>query len=183
MTLQMIVFFCLALTGGCHTHPAVQADEIIWEQNRRLTWDDFTRRTGQAGVFKAYTTAGMRYTIEAPKGQIEILVETYFLPKESWVHVDFLRDDLLAHEQAHFDIAAIYGRKLAQELAVLQVETSVFVERNYGERADAIFDQLYKELESTQTRYDKETEHSINATAQKEWERWITEQLSEAEAD
>jgi hypothetical protein len=180
MTAQLIVFFLLALTGGCSPHPAVQAEEIIWDQKRRLSWDDFTKRTGHAGVFKAFTTAGMRYAIEAPTGEIEITTETYFLPKESWVHIDFQRDDLLAHEQAHFDIAAIYGRKLAVELAALQVDVKTFIERDYGQRADAIFDELYNELQATQTRYDKETEHGINTDAQQKWVQWIANQLAES---
>lgn len=178
MTAQLILFFFLALSGGYSPHPAVQAEEIIWDQNHRLSWSDFTKRTGHAGVFKAFTTAGMRYAIEAPGGEIEITTETYFLPKESWVHIDFQRDDLLAHEQAHFDIAAIYGRKLAVELAELQVDTKTFVERNYGKRADEIFDRLYDELQATQTRYDKEAEHGINVDAQKKWVQWIADQLA-----
>lgn len=177
MTAQLIIFFLLALTGGCSTHPAVQAEEIIWDQNRRLSWDDFTKRTGHAGVFKAYTTAGMRYTIDAPDGEILIQVEAYFLPKESWVHIDFQEDDLLAHEQAHFDIAAIYARKLAVDLAELQVDTETFIARDYGQRAGEIFDRLYDELQATQTRYDKETEHSTRKEEQQKWEVWIADQL------
>ncbi len=176
--MQFFVAFILvfALPGGCARTPLpTPSTEIIWQPGVRLQWDDFRSRTGSSGVYKAYTTAGIRYAIDAPEGMVRIKTEAYFLKDESWVHVDHKVDALLRHEQGHFDIAGVFGYRLKKALAHLEVSAEEFMRLRLNEKAEQIFQEIYAELDATQQRYDQETVHGTNTEAQSEWEAWIRE--------
>lgn len=175
--LLMVILF--GLPAGCSTpRGAIGQSEIVWEPGRTLAWDDFNPRTGSAGVFKAMTTSGMRYTIDAPDGKVRIHAEAYFLPGESWVHIDHKQASLLRHEQGHFDLSAVYARRLSAALKPFEVTAAEFTERRLNEQAEALFQQFYVELNETQQRYDRETVHGTLDDAQLRWEAWISTELS-----
>lgn len=168
-----------ALPGGCARTPLpTSSSEITWQPGVRLQWDDFRSRTGSSGVYKAYTTAGIRYAIDAPDGMVRIKTEAYFLKDESWVHVDHKVDALLRHEQGHFDIAGVFGNRLKKAMAHLEVSAEEFMRLSLNEKAEQIFQEIYADLDATQQRYDQETVHGTNTEAQSAWEAWIREELN-----
>lgn len=179
--MQFFVAFILvfALPGGCARTPLpTSSTEIIWQPGTRLQWDDFRSRTGASGLYKAYTTAGIRYAIDAPEGKVRIRTEAYFLKEESWVHVDHKVATLLRHEQGHFDIAGVFALRLAKALQHLEVSAEEFMQKHLNERAEELFQAIYAELDATQQRYDQETVHGTNTEAQTQWEAWILEELN-----
>ncbi len=178
MQVIVMIFFLFGLPAGCSMpQKVVDHEEIVWQSNRRLVWDDFTSRAGSSGVFKAYTTAGMRYEIDSPGEQVRIRTEAYFIKSESWVHIDHKNAVLLRHEQGHFDLAAVYARRLDKSLRKFEVSASEFIAQNLNVSVQQIFNELYDELSSTQGRYDAETNHGTIAEAQSEWEVWIKNEL------
>lgn len=180
--LVVLVFpACLiASSVNSASHPDEGSDEILWSKTRRLEWSDFKLRTGQAGLFKAFTTAGIRYEIDAPDGQVRVRVYAYFIPSESWVHTDHKVARLLRHEQGHFDIAAIYAARLREALSDFSVPAEEFLSQKMDVKAEAIFDALYEELQATQKRYDDETAHGTEYDVQAEWEARIIASLQSA---
>lgn len=154
-----------------------RSNEIVWSEGVRLSWNDFTPRTGPAKLYQAYTTAGIRYEIDAPDGKIRIRTQAYFLKSESWVHTEHLKPGLLNHEQGHFDLAGLYSRRLADALKVYETDATTFLERNYNDSAEAVFQKVYDELKSEQLSYDQLTVHGSNAEAQERWNDWMRLQL------
>jgi hypothetical protein len=110
------VFFLLFL-ADLH---AQTNDMIPWRANRKLTWDDFTKKrdNGPNGL-KALTTAGIGVEFECNGPEPRIVVKCNFRKKESWTRTTE-SDVLLAHEQLHFDVTELYARKLRQKLSELR---------------------------------------------------------------
>lgn len=156
---------------------AQNSSGIPWSAERELTWDDFEKRVGQGGFYKAFTYSGIRYTVDSPGDTIEIFVEAYFLEDQSWVYREFQTERLLNHEQRHFDIAEIYARRMRAELQKYEVHVMQFVSHDFGSDIKRTFNQLYDEMEQKQKDYDFETEHGLEDTAQARWNAWIDDQL------
>jgi hypothetical protein len=75
-------------------------------------------------------------------------------------------DDLLAHEQLHYDVGFVIARQLARELNVIDAATEPALR--------ALLDQLielhfHTRARLIQTRYDHESNHSRNAHFQRVW--------------
>lgn len=154
-----------------------KSDEIVWSEGVRLSWSDFISRTGPPKLYHAYTTAGIRYEIDAPEGRIRIRTQAYFLKSESWVHTEHLTPGLLKHEQGHFDLAGVYSRRLSDALKRYETDATVFLERNYGDSAEAMFQNVYGALKTEQLTYDQLTMHGSDVEAQERWNTWMRLQL------
>lgn len=152
-------------------------NEIPWSEDNALTWDKFKKRAGANSLYKAYTYSGIRYKVDQEEEMVTIGVDCYFLKNESWVYKGFTKDYLLNHEQRHFDITEIYARKMRTELAKYVVPIREFMENNMIKDVERIFNDLYDEMERTQKKYDKETNHSMIKDKQAEWNDWIDNQL------
>jgi predicted secreted Zn-dependent protease len=106
---------------------------------------------------------------------MEANVIAEFVPEKSWVKAE-PSENLLRHEQGHFDITEIYARKLRRHF-----------ERNpqlcaKGQAAvDAEAKKIFAEWDATQDQYDLETNHSKNIPVQREWETRIQHDLKELE--
>jgi hypothetical protein len=151
--------------------------QIEWQVDRKLEWSDFKRRAGADELFKAFSYTGISYIIEAPEDKIEITVTPYFLPKESWVHISYLNDELLNHEQGHFDITAIYARMLKSQLRVYETDVDYFMEHDLAKKIEAIFQVVFTEMDECQDRYDSETVHGTQTETQANWNNWFNQKL------
>ncbi len=152
--------------------------QINWQVDRKLEWTDFTRRVGPPELYKAFSYTGISYVIDAPNGVVNIEVTPYFLPEESWVHTDYLTDELLNHEQGHFDIAAVYARELDAQLNIYETDVNSFMEQDLAKRIEAMFYVVFAEMDDCQKRYDAETQHGTAVEAQANWDKWFNQKLS-----
>ena len=94
----------------------------------------------------------------------EIISSTRFI--HSWIR-DKNNVGTLKHEQAHFNIAEIYSRKLKYDL------------RNEWnlKRAKKKYKQMFKSLLKKQADFDKD--HHGEVGVERKWEIWIADQLRE----
>ena len=76
------------------------------------------------------------------------------------------------HEQHHFDITRLGSQKLIAELAKAH-----FTKENYNTLLTSIFDKVYKENQSIQLQYDRETNHSLDVDKQLEWNDKIAAEI------
>lgn len=152
--------------------------QINWQADRKLEWSDFTRRTGPPEMFKAFSYTGISYVIDAPEGTVNIEVTPYFLPEESWVHIEYLTNELLNHEQGHFDIAAVYAKELDDQLKPYEIDADAFTERDLAKKIEAMFYVVFAEMDDCQKRYDAETLHGTAVEAQARWDKWFNQKLS-----
>lgn len=91
-------------------------------------------------------------------------------------------DEVLAHEQLHFDITEATARRLAVEMAALEgrgetaQEARVDLDRKIVER----FEQARAELQELQNRYDQEVHGKKGRKRQEEWSAKVETLFAEA---
>ncbi|MCH5597881.1 DUF922 domain-containing protein [Niabella ginsengisoli] len=151
--------------------------EIEWNENRKLTWEDFKGSPatvsakvwfGAASQCDIYLESNAFGLFSKPKFYTSAKFTTFL----SWVKPSQKSDSLLAHEQCHFDIVELYRRKLQKQLDSSNLNFS-----NAQERAKEMTRQISKQYHNEQAVYDEETRHGSNRIKQKEWEARIAQHL------
>jgi hypothetical protein len=172
----------IVLIGAPGTSALQQAANIVWDERRPLVWDDFRaspdpNNGAVALVFTTYTPA----SLSCPREGRAVLNEGMLAlmePGKSWVKpVVRGNAEVLAHEQGHFNITEIYGRRVRSMIRGVDCTGRPFdaVVNEIGQK----FNALQTEWQATQTRYDQETDHHINRAKQREWNDLIRRQLEE----
>ncbi|MUP46242.1 DUF922 domain-containing protein [Gramella sp. BOM4] len=160
---------------------AQEKDErIFWAEDRPLTWSDFKAEAEADHDFAASTNSGIslgwNYSTASGKPVFEYEVQAYFDPNRSWVQEDIDEsDELLAHEQAHFDISEIHARKFRRALSEYEIG------RNIRQDMKRLTSKFEAERKSMQQAFDRETGHSENAEAEKRWQKFIASELAKLE--
>lgn len=152
-----------------------QGNLIPWKADRRLTWADFKAKPLQGTDNAALTSSNINFNFGYGTKGFTYSISCNFDKSRSWARVK--TDYILAHEQAHFDIAEIHARKLNKALAKYQ-----YNEQTASKDLNKIYDQIMAEHHQMQLLYDKETNHSILQDKQKEWLKKVSEQLKSLEA-
>ena len=137
-------------------------EELVPWSPSKLTWADYKAKPDPGSDAAATTTTylGIEYNIKNTGFTYKISCR--FSKDRSWgIHKT---DYILSHEQGHFDIAEIYGRKLHKELSEYR-----FNKKSYQQDLKNIYDKVMREKEDMQDQYDHETNHSINRKKQAEW--------------
>ena len=87
----------------------------------------------------------------------------------SWVKYDLKRkDDLLNHEQTHFDLSEIYARKVRKEFSELLDPCG-----KSDDELNIIVNLFLEKFQEEERKYDKETEHGLNEELQYEWDQKV----------
>ncbi|HJJ23216.1 MAG TPA: hypothetical protein OQH54_05840 [Nitrosopumilus sp.] len=103
----------------------VENEVIVWEKNSFLTWSDFKAESNPAVFEDSHGVTKYRYTwtvnSDEIKDQVLFFIENIqlsveFHPILSWVRISHTSDDLLKHEQGHFDLAELIKRENLKEL-------------------------------------------------------------------
>jgi len=148
---------------------------ITWTKDSPLTWADFKGGAENADKQEAaavYTQLTM--TPDAKnKDTVKYFIYAQAVKNKSWRLKTANTDYLLKHEQTHFDISELFAREFRKELS----ETA-FTTKTLNNQIEKLFKKYYKLLGEEQTKYDKETVHSINKDKQEEWNNKIKEELS-----
>lgn len=155
---------------------APNTDNFSWEKNRKLSWNDFQ---GHKPVNTDHHTAAATYcsigfeTKVAANGKPIIYVYNSFYPSSSWVLENTHDDEILIHEQGHFDICELYTRRLKECISMTRIT---------GKDITVILEDIYNkvnlEYQSFQQAYESETEHGLNDKLQLEWNVKITSKLN-----
>lgn len=146
-------------------------DYIKWQENRRLTWDDFRAEPLKIGNTAAMTTTHLGFSYNVSNGKVTYKIDCRFEKNKSWGLVK--NDWILNHEQGHFDIAEIFARKLNKLTTEYQ-----FSRASFQKDLDAIYKSVVDEKEKFQQQYDDETDYSRNKTNQEEWFKKIESELT-----
>lgn len=169
---------------------------------KALTWNDYTNTktlpapnpSNPASLVEgAFTQAQFNATFgwawdDKAKGyklQDSVVVAITFDDSASWkanwlpTQPQAVQDDLLKHEQGHYDIAALLGRDLYN--ALIKQEAQVYPEgprsdqgANVKAAAKKTIDDAKKYLQPTQKRYDADTSNGQNPTGQSAWNGYIS---------
>ncbi len=136
-----------------------------------LEWSDFRGKPKFDSTFDASVNTGITYqwSYGKDKGEIELnyQVDSFCYPSLSWVKRGQMSEDLLSHEQLHFDISELHARIMRKRLK----------EYKAGKNIRRDLNKMYKLVErmriNMQQRYDEETDHSKNKVNQAKWDKKI----------
>ncbi len=169
--MHFTVIFILALL----TPTLTVGQNIIWDPDRKLNWEDFQGMADTSSKFDALTQSGVQYSYRWQSSNHKITytfeVNAYYDKSKSWVKNSKATSTLLAHEQLHFDISELFARKLKQSM-----ENTTFSVSHEAEIEKLVL-ASQSAREDMQLQYDTETEHMANAEQQLKWERFIANEL------
>ncbi len=150
------------------------AAELDWCEFRRLTWPDFKAQPDRHSFFSAVSATYIEEQHGCSEdGSFKYTVKAVFVKNESW-SANIQSEDLLAHEQSHFDLTEYYARKLRKRFRDLKNPCQV-----PDETIRMMLDSLYNELESTHQLYDQYTLHGLKKENQAIWNDIIAKCLYE----
>ena len=157
----------------CGSIFAQSKDHIYWSADRDLTWDDFKDKPVTTHPYDAETNWAVEYACDVKGDSLEFTLICYFDKMGSWVKKDKRSSTLLKHEQNHFKLGEIYTRRLRK----------AFLEFDYKPQTlqrdiQSLYDDMFKDCQEAQQRYDKETNHSKVAEKQEAWNKKIASDLT-----
>jgi len=155
--------------------------EMSWSKERKLSWEDFR---GPIPIDADEQTAAATYcgigfetnTISTSNSNLHIRVYNTFYLNHSWARPEEMNDDVLAHEQGHFDLCELYTRKLRERMSGVKV--SVYTMKPTLRK---IYEEVQKEYRARQETYEQETAHGVNLQQQRKWERILQDELQKTE--
>ena len=153
--------------------------KIYWNEETRLTWEDFQGLPLEKTLFHANTNTGLSYSWglkgTSQRMELDYKVETFFYPEQSWVQPASKNEYLLKHEQLHFDISELHARKLRKLLAGVDGSK---LNKDSREYLNKFYEQIDKERSAMQNAFDKESNHSLNQEAELKWQLFVEEELN-----
>lgn len=173
--LLTIVLFCFALPN--YALPPVgnplYDNFIIWSKDRKLEWSDFKGTPDASADDVAMTASSVEFYYHTIGKTVSWEITPKFFPDVSWHLENIYSEDVLKHEQLHFDITELYARLLRKQLKENVLSTADLPKLR--KISDAVFEQWGK----AQSTYDRETNHSMDKKAQQQWEENIAKQLEQ----
>lgn len=152
-----------------------QDKELPWREGFRLTYSNFEAIPNKNHPYAAITYSGMSYGFNAEvvngKVAVDYNVECFFVANKSWMKMHLADENLLAHEQLHFDITELFARKLRKRFSEM-----TFTENVKREMREA-YEKCHENKKAYQNRYDEETNHSKKRIQQSKWEAKVAMEL------
>ena len=163
---------------------------IVWSDDTKLNWSNFKAESNPA-VFEDSHSAihyGFTWIIDSDKldntivfkiNQIDVTVE--FNPLISWVRQSESSDNLLIHEQGHFDLAEITKRNYEKTLKKMFYDKSFptrgendarckqFAKEDSGKMISIEIEKLTQIYRQKREQYDEETEYGKNIKNQSQY--------------
>lgn len=145
--------------------------------NHEVKWNEFEPKSPKAKPAEAayiYAKFQVRYGYSYQDGGegkhwVTWVRATATVEPESWVIQGMKDDELLRHEQGHFDIVALAMREAANLTSKLKGKSFDDLEEQKG----AITERFEKKMKAVSERYDDRTNHSVKKAVQRRWLRSI----------
>lgn len=150
-------------------------DTLIWSEGYQLAWTDFLGPV-KTSDFAAESNCMFYYKArpEIQSGTLTLYInfDACFIKRSSWVKEGGERDSLLLHEQYHFNICEMYGRRFRKQL--MQTTLSPM---KIEQQVKALFDEVWAAYVQAQNEYDEQTQHGLVNTEQNRWMREVDAEL------
>jgi hypothetical protein len=152
--------------------PKAEEDGIVWQAERRLSWDDFQSEANPQEPLHAMTSTNIEVQANCYGNQMKFDVKCVFKTKDSWSK-NKKSERLLAHEQMHFDLTEVHARRLRQKLT----QSAALCGSN-KDRFGKIVEGYFADWKTEQDQYDQESNHGLNQEQQLIWENKIVHRLA-----
>jgi hypothetical protein len=149
------------------------------ESSGKLTWSDFTGKVDRSSSFNAYTS----YKFNTKIGNIKFVGDSAIIngfevileldQKNSWAKKDKVTDELLVHEQGHFNFGILCVKEI-----MTKYNQAKFTKANYNSILQGIINDASKKYNEMGLRYDEETDHSKQKEQQAKWNAFFSENLT-----
>ncbi|MGZ8943388.1 MAG: DUF922 domain-containing protein [Methylobacter sp.] len=145
---------------------------------RKIAWSEFREVSSRPeGEFEdAQISVELEpeknISVERESGRFKmgkVIFKMSIKKSESWVVRGQKSDDLLAHEQGHFDIVGLFYRDLITALQQLRANSV----SELGRETKHLMGQYDREADQMSKQYDQDTHHGRNAVRQQAWRKQI----------
>ncbi len=153
-------------------------DCIKWTKDRKIRWEDFKGETLKKTYVAATSSIGIVYkTINQSSNKYLLEVYAEFEKNKSSILPEKKSDKILEHEQKHFDFAELYARKIRK----LLISNNPYNRKDISEQIAKLMNQYSDSLTIMNSKYDFETNHSLEEVNQIKWNNFIKNELSKLE--
>ena len=174
MYLKVISYFLLCVLMILIVSFQSDKNVLLWQEGKLLTWEDFKGKPE-----KRFAAASTHYDIlksvePLPQKKINVKIEAVFFRHKSWKNKNWINEEVLEHEQKHFDIVELFARRLRK--AIYEFKFKNF--NHLTSSVDSLYTIYDKEMDKYQDRYDEESDGSMNGAKQREWEKKIMSEIA-----
>lgn len=154
----------------------VPEKKFTFQEKPVLTWEDFMGTPPINASHAASVNSGIAYSysakIEGKKISLDFEVRSEFYPQLSWKKdLNESSSKLLAHEQLHWNISELHAQILKRAFQDYKPSPQ------YKKELRTLFNKVEAARQAMQGRYDRETNHGLNLSKQKEWETYISQEF------
>lgn len=134
---------------------------------------------GGRGNVAAETSCGIGFETNVISRGVPVQFRVYntFSMQRSWVRPDAMTDEVLEHEQGHFDLCELYTRKLR---ARFNATEGITVD-NLRRITRSVWAEVHGEYAERQEQYEEETAHGLNREGQIAWTAFLEKELAATE--
>lgn len=147
---------------------------IVWDDARKLTWNDFQSEVDINEPLHAMTSTNIDVKAQCYGNQMKFEVKCVFVTKDSWSKNKSSKR-LLDHEQMHFDLTEVHARLLRKQLS----KSGDVCENLKKSALDKIVNKYFTDWKTEQDLYDAETGHGLNEQNQQIWADLISKRLQD----
>ena len=146
---------------------------IPWSKEYRLTWSDYLSEPNPAGFEDAFSFIKFRFTwtvtSESFGSEIKFAIKNIALSPEfhkhlSWVRIPMSTEQLLNHQQGHFDLVELMRVEITKSIS------SVFENKWYATRG---------QNEEQRKQFAREDSGAMIAKEMERWEKILSEKQAE----
>ncbi|MCB0464657.1 MAG: hypothetical protein KDC78_03125 [Aequorivita sp.] len=168
--ISVVVMAFLALLAYAKKKEVTKS--IHWNE-RALTWDDFPHIDGIPGDYDAMVYSDIQF--EGNREDQYLHIYAQMIPHKSGRVVTEAQEteQLLIHEQNHFNITEYFARLFRKEVIAIGKEKLT------NEDLQRLGKKYLAKIDAMQDRYDKESKHNTAWNAQRYWELHIAGLLRE----
>jgi hypothetical protein len=163
----LILIILLASWCVCYS----QTDHMA-EWGKPISYDDFQAKPDNADTAAAWISVTIELGYVPDKqGILKFQSRALMDKSQSWIKLQHRRNNVLVHEQGHFDLAHIIAKKL---------ETNLKDEgytKDQVPRIEQVYDQFLQLLNDLETQYDRQTKGGLNREQQEKWNEQIQKDL------
>lgn len=172
--LTLILFF-VSLVSYAQEAGKSGRSVIVWNEYYKLGWQDFEGKRTEDAIGDAGSVVQIKAKPYLVKNKVKYEVTALFLRNKSWVSDP--SEELLIHEQLHFDVAELYARKIRKKIQELSARNITDIKI-----FNTLIQELLEESNAADRQYDIETLHGALLKKQKQWEVKIKDELRELES-